>query len=79
MLAFQCWFTAEETAYHEAGHAVAGLAMGWKLGYLAIKPDTSGEAYWSWPDGHHAIRHLREQLVHLTAGPAAEYLQPVTR
>ena len=69
-----------ETAYHEAGHAVASIELGLPFTEAVIKEDGSGYVrpgvrlprHW----GHHFSPHGREraeaQIVMIAAGPIAE-------
>lgn len=69
-----------ETAYHEAGHAVASIDLGFRFTEAVIKQDGSGHVgpgvrlprHW----GHHFSPHGREraedQIVMFAAGPVSE-------
>lgn len=69
-----------ETAYHEAGHAVASIDLGFRFTEAVIKQDGSGYVgpgvrlprHW----GHHFSPHGRErtedQIVLFAAGPLAQ-------
>ncbi|QDU20601.1 hypothetical protein [Urbifossiella limnaea] len=74
MLKYACSDTAMDTAYHEAGHVVAGMGLGCRPEEVYIREDSSGGVRWlDWAEGQ-SIAQVRRELVHLVAGPLAEFL-----
>jgi hypothetical protein len=74
MLKHECEDTAWDTAYHEAGHPVAGMGVGLRPLEVHIRADGSGGVDWvRWAEGQ-ALAQVQRDLVHVVAGPVAEFL-----
>ncbi len=72
----------ELTAYHEAGHAVAAVALGARVQLITLEPEAPdeglprmGETQVVWKPGQFSDREARERGVKVAlAGPVAEML-----
>ena len=75
----------ELTAYHEAGHAVAAVALGARVRLITLEPEAPdegrprmGETQVVWTPGKFSDREARERGVQVAlAGPVAEMLYSV--
>ncbi len=71
----------DDSAYHEAGHAVAAIALGGWVGHVTITPDRDdgpdrhGDIEVRWPRGRFTPLELASRTIQVAlAGPAAEMI-----
>ena len=74
MLDFECPASAESATYHEAGHAVTGLALGFHIDELLVREDCTGHTAIRRPLTEPKLSLWQRHLMMLTAGPLAEVL-----
>jgi hypothetical protein len=65
---------AEETSFHEAGHAVAGLELGLRVRRVVIREDCSGTCEWLPCDSTMTLTTYRRRLGAVAAGPVGGLL-----